>query len=96
MFYQRVYAECGILETRSGLLRGNAKKLRLQIQLMLAVAGAQFQVAESPIIAEVKRRLATRNYLEKHRLLPAANAFYGHTHQPSIDKLTHHSLRLDV
>jgi hypothetical protein len=28
---------------------------------MLAVAGAQFQVAESPIIAEVKRRLATRN-----------------------------------
>jgi hypothetical protein len=26
---------------------------------MLAVAGAQFQVAESPIIAEVKRRLAT-------------------------------------
>ncbi|MBB1271176.1 IS91 family transposase [Shewanella sp. SR44-3] len=43
-----------------GLLRGNAKKLRLQIQLMLAVTGAQFQVTESPIIAEVKRRLATR------------------------------------
>jgi hypothetical protein len=43
-----------------GLLRGNAKKLRLQIQLMLAVAGAQFQIAESPIIAEVKRKLATR------------------------------------
>jgi hypothetical protein len=28
---------------------------------MLAVAGAQFQVTESPIITEVKRRLATRN-----------------------------------
>jgi hypothetical protein len=42
-----------------GLLRGNAKKLRLQIQLMLAVACALFQVAESPIIAEVKRKLAT-------------------------------------
>lgn len=38
-----------------GLLRGNAKKLRLQIQLMLAVAGAVF-----PIIPEIKRRLATR------------------------------------
>jgi hypothetical protein len=44
-----------------GLLRGNAKKLRLQIQLMLAIAGAQFQVTESPIITEIKRRLATRN-----------------------------------
>ncbi|AZG33587.1 MULTISPECIES: IS91 family transposase [Shewanella] len=39
-----------------GLLRGNAKKLRLQIQLMLAVAGATF-----PIIPEIKRRLATRS-----------------------------------
>ncbi|MCT8985959.1 IS91 family transposase [Shewanella phaeophyticola] len=38
-----------------GLLRGNAKKLRLQIQLMLAVAGAVF-----PIIPEIKCRLATR------------------------------------
>jgi hypothetical protein len=37
------------------LLRGNAKKLRLQIQLMLAIAGAVF-----PIISEIKRRLATR------------------------------------
>jgi hypothetical protein len=43
-----------------GLLRGNCSKLRQQIQLMLAVAGAQFHVTESPIIAEVKRRLATR------------------------------------
>jgi hypothetical protein len=60
MYCLKAYAECGILATRSGLLRGNAKKLRLQIQLMLAVAGAQFQVAESPIIAEVKRKLATR------------------------------------
>ncbi|WP_351079227.1 IS91 family transposase [Shewanella sp. CAL98-MNA-CIBAN-0140] len=39
-----------------GLLRGNAKKLRQQIQLMLAVAGAMF-----PIIPEIKRRLATRS-----------------------------------
>jgi hypothetical protein len=39
-----------------GLLRGNAKKLRLQIQLMLAITGAAF-----PILPEVKRRLATRN-----------------------------------
>jgi hypothetical protein len=60
MYYPRDYAQSGILETRSGLLSGNAKKLRLQIHLMLAVAGAQFQVTESPIIAEVKRKLATR------------------------------------
>jgi hypothetical protein len=60
MYYPKAHAECVILATKSGLLRGNAKKLRLQIQLMLAVAGAQFQVAESPIIVEVKRRLATR------------------------------------
>ncbi|WP_350431371.1 IS91 family transposase [Shewanella sp. H8] len=39
-----------------GLLRGNAKKLRLQIQLMLAVAGAVF-----PNIPAIKRRLATRS-----------------------------------
>jgi hypothetical protein len=60
MYYLKAYAECVILATRSGLLRGNAKKLRLQIHLMLAVAGAQFQVTKSPIIAEVKRRLAIR------------------------------------
>ncbi len=36
-------------------LRGNAKKLRQQIQLMLAVTGAVF-----PIMPEIKRRLATR------------------------------------
>jgi hypothetical protein len=59
MFYLRGYDECETLVTNYVLLRGNAKKLRLQIQLMLAVAGAQSQVAESPIIAEVKRRLAT-------------------------------------
>lgn len=38
-----------------GLLRGNAKKLRQQIQLMLAVAGAVF-----PMLPEVKRTLAVR------------------------------------
>ena len=38
-----------------GLLQGNAKKLRQQIQLMLAVAGAAF-----PAIPEVKRALAER------------------------------------
>jgi hypothetical protein len=43
-----------------GLLRGSAATLRQRIQLMLAVAGAQFHVTESPIIAEVKRRVATR------------------------------------
>jgi hypothetical protein len=60
MYYLEAHAECVILATKSGLLRGNAKKLSLQIQLMLAVASAQFQVAECPIIAEVKRKLATR------------------------------------
>ncbi|SQH75976.1 transposase (fragment) [Shewanella benthica] len=38
-----------------GLLRGNCSKLRQQIQLMLAVAGAVF-----PLVAKVKRALATR------------------------------------
>jgi len=38
-----------------GLLRGNAKTLRQQIQLMLAVAGAAF-----PVLPEVKRALAVR------------------------------------
>jgi hypothetical protein len=43
-----------------GLLRGNAKKLRQRIQLMLAVAGAQFQVTKSPSIPEITRAIATR------------------------------------
>jgi len=38
-----------------GLLRGNCSKLRQQIQLMLAVAGAAF-----PMVPEIKRALATR------------------------------------
>lgn len=60
MYTQRLTPSAGFLQQKSGLLRGHAKKLKLRIQLMLAVAGAQFQVTESPIIAEVKRRLATR------------------------------------
>jgi hypothetical protein len=60
MYYPKAYNECGILETNSGLLRGNCKKLRQRIQLMLAVAGAQFQVTKSPSIPEITRAIATR------------------------------------
>jgi hypothetical protein len=61
MYTQRLTPSAGFLQQKSGLLRGHAKKLKLRIQLMLAVVGAQFQVTESPLIAEVKRRLATCN-----------------------------------
>lgn len=60
MYDLKAYAECGILATRSGLLRGSCVKLRQQIQLMLAVAGAQFQVTKSPSIPEITRAVATR------------------------------------
>lgn len=42
-----------------GLLRGNCSKLRQQIQLMLAVAGALF-IKIAPTLPEIKRTLSTR------------------------------------
>jgi hypothetical protein len=43
-----------------GLLQGRCRKLRQQIQLMLAVAGALPQIVGSSSLIEVKRTLATR------------------------------------
>ena len=43
-----------------GLLQGTCRKLRLQIQLMLAIAGALPQVVGSPIVPEVSRAVAVR------------------------------------
>ena len=44
-----------------GLLQGCCRKIRQQIQLMLAVAGALPQVVGSPILPELKRAVAIRS-----------------------------------